>query len=329
MMEDSIRQKRLSTKPLPKNSSKQIVEKVHFQIEVDDVSFIDKLSIHASINGGSLHQDERGKKYLFYLVKSEGQQEMCLLHEKECNLYNKVAYQNGEWRFNVTGKIFYKNNQDGNLNINDQNNNNHRTRKFIVVDNMPMVKVYEIQKNNEILRLNSKNPLFCISSDTDMDSGDKALLEIGNILKSANLNFKDEYTIKSNAEIILTILLTIGVISIALICFWVVMEAYSWDFKIYLQILIYLGFIIAIIIVVGLIYAGLEKLHDKYNDFFTRSLFWGFQILFGTVSFGLFIWKLVTVIKHHPQTYQQYLWYTISYVIVIPIFITDYRIRYK
>ncbi|TNV77549.1 hypothetical protein FGO68_gene1743 [Halteria grandinella] len=297
------------------------VEKVHYQIEVDDVSFIDKLASLLAERGGLLYYDEQSKKYLFYLVISKKTQEMCLLHEQGCNLEDKIAYNSGQVQLKVTGMIHYQNVHNGKPNHISEIQQVPSVRDFLIADNQPFDNDAirnQVKQNYQKIKNKFKAPFYFISTDISLESVDLAFSEIGKILKNAN---ELSTPIFSDDNIGITVLnmFFIGVLSNTLLCFWLLMEAYNWDFKIYWQILIYIGFFIAIIVAEGLIIAALAKLNEKFDNIFTQIILYAFGILIGPTELGLLIWKLVTIIQNPPLAYSQYLWSLITFAIQIPV----------
>ncbi|TNV77395.1 hypothetical protein FGO68_gene12961 [Halteria grandinella] len=295
------------------------VEKVHYQIEVDDVTFIDKLASLLAERGGLLYYDEQGKKYLFYLVKSKETQEMCLLHEQGCNLKDKISYNSGQEELSVTGMIHYQNLLYGSLNQNLEIQQVSSVRNFLIADNLPFdnnAVRNQVTQNYQKIKKQFKAPYYFINTDISLESADLAFSEIGKILKNANEQTTGIFS-TDNAAIILVNMLSIGILSNSLLCFWLIMETQDWDFKIYWQILIYIGFIIATLVGEVLIFAALINLYAKFENVFTAILLGAILFLIGPVETGLFIWKLVTSIQN--PAYSQYLWSLITFVIQIPV----------
>ncbi|TNV77447.1 hypothetical protein FGO68_gene3172 [Halteria grandinella] len=61
--------------------------------------------------------------------------EMCLLHEKGCNLEDRIAYASDHERLEVTGSIYYQNLQDAFPNYKNDIQQWYDVRNFIVMDN--------------------------------------------------------------------------------------------------------------------------------------------------------------------------------------------------
>ncbi|TNV72415.1 hypothetical protein FGO68_gene3207 [Halteria grandinella] len=109
-----------------------------------------------------------------------------------------------------------------------------------------------------------------------------------------------------------------GMISYSLICFWLLMEAYSWDFKIYWQILIYIGCLFGTILIAGFILGGIQNLGSKFGGLHERLAQIVLFVLTVPTPIGLLIWKLKGAIQNHSN-YQQYLWWMIPFVLAIPL----------
>ncbi|TNV77511.1 hypothetical protein FGO68_gene11794 [Halteria grandinella] len=322
--QDQVFEQQLTNGPQDKKDDLDIsinerhVEKVHYQIEVDDASFLDKLSLQALINGGSIHQDGQGKKYLFYPIQREGEQEMCLLHEKDCNFKDKISYIHGESELQVRGKIFYQKNRYSKSNIDLQVS--REFRNFIIVDNCLIDNVlinFDVTQQYQIISKKFNAPIYLINSVTSMESVDKAFLEIVNILQPPRINSS---FCGNLLFLIFFNLMIIGMIAIAQIIFWYLMDANDWKFNVYYQVLIILGCIIAAFI--GLIIAvfGVMSI-GRNSNILSGMAFVCLVILLGPIMIGLYIKKLVIIIQSYPQEYQRYTWYTISFVLDIPIFI--------
>ncbi|TNV77494.1 hypothetical protein FGO68_gene10675 [Halteria grandinella] len=281
------------------------VEKVHYQIEVDDAVFIDRLIAYASKNNGcSPYEDSQGRKYIFYPVyrkKGSQQMEMCLVHETGCDLKDRISYFNGEDSLKVSGKIIYVGYPKKLQQVTDIQGQN--LKNFIVFDNFQDAINDKATKPQIKALSNHKIPYYITNSETELMSVNQALSAICTLLKKENQQsiIKSRYVFAA----LIFYLLFLGVFTNALLYFYLVMERYQWDFKLISKILIYLGFLIVVCIQDAVVLGSVAKLSDVSNKCLEKM----FQLLIvilvafkGLVLEGLSIWKLVKVFQSDPMT---------------------------
>ncbi|TNV77475.1 hypothetical protein FGO68_gene1817 [Halteria grandinella] len=215
--------------------------------------------------------------------------------------------------------IHYQNMHNGKPNHISEIQQVPSVRDFLIADNIPIDNGAirnQVTQNYQQIKNKFKAPFYFISTDISLESVDLAFSEIGEYLKNAN-----ELTtlIDDSKNIFFLNILSIGVLSFALLCFWIKMEAYNWDFKIQWQILIYIGILIATIVGEGLIFAAIYILLKKFDNIFTGIILAAFIIFFGPIQIAILLQILVIVIQNRPLVSSQYLWSLITFTLDIPV----------
>ncbi|TNV77588.1 hypothetical protein FGO68_gene13938 [Halteria grandinella] len=222
------------------------VEIVHFQIEVENKHIIDMLTQKAMENGGSLHQDGKGRQYLFYPVLTKGKNEiagLCLIHDKDCDLKGRIAYFHGEEELAMYGKIYYREQSFNNPSFQDQRLN---LRNFLIMHNSNQFP--KNQQNKPQYYQNTKVPIFYTYSDADIED---AIAQISQILFMHKKYISDQNT--THVLLLLLYFLQIGAFSFALRQFWEQMEQDQWAHGLFMQIVYYILYMLGISFIQGLI----------------------------------------------------------------------------
>ncbi|TNV77633.1 hypothetical protein FGO68_gene7178 [Halteria grandinella] len=322
--DDSMDAQLLPARTFPTEENRRIdkhVDKVHFQLEVNDPSLIDKLTVFAIRNGGSKHEDGQGKKYLFYPVYRQDtreDKELCLLHEVGCDLKDRIAYYNGRDFMEVYGRIHYANFAGGQYVRHQSHQVEGEFKKFMILDNLKAEDKDSVQEIIKQAKL-SKEVLYYTHSDKDLDYIDFVICDMCRHIHEVD---RQGYQSAFTKAIVMFYFALLGVFCNALVYFYLLMQAYDWEFKTIWLIAIYIGFIIAVCVQETIIIFGINMIGRSINkeDASMDTTFFIIEIKC-LISVIIVVWELIYTIQNGSINLKQYIWYTVSCA-VIPVLIT-------
>ncbi|TNV77461.1 hypothetical protein FGO68_gene9896 [Halteria grandinella] len=215
------------------------VEKVHIQIEIDNKQIIELLTSKAIERGGSIHEDNRGRQYLFYPLLSNGNDDfaaLCLIHEKDCYLKDRISYHNGEEELEMYGILYFREQHFNAPWFEVRPNLQH----YFVMHNSIQFPQEYLNKPKQYQ--NTTIPIYYTYSEADIENA------ISLISQSLLLyRTKVESNLCRNIQVFAFVFLLLqGAFSLALNSFWHKMWDNNWQNSYPMQLFYYISYMIEV-----------------------------------------------------------------------------------
>ncbi|TNV77197.1 hypothetical protein FGO68_gene11744 [Halteria grandinella] len=216
-------------------------DKAHFILKINSEAFIDLIELHAIEQGGATLNDSYGLKFLLYpIFRKENQEgrETAVLSFKS-DFMNTVAWAEGTSPEEFANVYWIPKNS--NLE-NAYTLESTGVLNYILTDEIDPKFLKEMKQKFKIEQKSNLNKVFIVDLK-NMSTIDNALNKICSVLAKQVSTLKEImdgfYEFGLMSSFLLCLLLE------TFLSFWLVMESNDWDFNRGIQVLIYIGFLLA------------------------------------------------------------------------------------